>query len=172
MGGGGLEWVSQIVSAINRRNKVNGRKLSSLYLDRPMRCTSSPSAQILVYCGKGIRGNIQTKRRPGKYCTYIELGGLTVWKQRHICELAPHACAVMPWGGGGLGLARGVAVMMPLQGSPQASRWHGGLIWTALGGDGRAERRWCRERWRGVQKHLAVCQGKTVPGAVLLVAAG
>jgi hypothetical protein len=36
----------------------------------------------------------------------------------------------------------------------------------------RAERRCCREWRRGVQKPLAVCQGKAVPGAVLLVAAG
>jgi hypothetical protein len=41
---------------------------------------------------------------------------------------------------------------------------------TALGGCGRAERRCVRERWRGVQKPLAACQGKTVPGAVSLVA--
>jgi hypothetical protein len=43
-----------------------------------------------------------------------------------------------------------------------------GLIWTALGGCRRAERRRCREWRRGVQKPLAGCQGKTVPGAVLL----
>ncbi len=47
-----------------------------------------------------------------------------------------------------------------------------GLIWTALGGCGRTERRCGRERRRGVQKHLAACQGKTVPGAVLLIAVG
>ena len=38
-----------------------------------------------------------------------------------------------------------------------------GLIWTALGGCGRAERRCGRERRRGVQKPLAACQGKRFP---------
>ncbi len=55
--------------------------------------------------------------------------------------------------------------MLPLQGSPQASRseaWRSNLDGT----------RRCRERQRGVQKPPAACQGKTVPGAVLLVAAG
>jgi hypothetical protein len=39
----------------------------------------------------------------------------------------------------------------------------------APGGCGRAEQRCDRERRRGVQKPLAACQGKTVPGAVQLV---
>jgi hypothetical protein len=47
-----------------------------------------------------------------------------------------------------------------------------GLIWMALGGCGRAEQRCGQERRRGVQKPLAAGQGKTVPGAVLLVAVG
>jgi hypothetical protein len=42
----------------------------------------------------------------------------------------------------------------------------------ALGGCGQAKRRCGRERRLGVQKPLAACQGKTVPGAVLLVAVG
>jgi hypothetical protein len=35
----------------------------------------------------------------------------------------PHACAVMPWGGGDctLGLAGGVAIMMPLQAASKTS---------------------------------------------------
>jgi hypothetical protein len=41
-----------------------------------------------------------------------------------------------------------------------------------LGGCGWAERRCGRERRRGVQKPLAACQGKTVPGAVQLVTLG
>jgi hypothetical protein len=68
---------------------------------------------------------VVTKREPVKYCTLLHTvyfgWGVDRWKQRHICELAPHACAVMPWGGI-LGLAWDVAVMMPLQGSPQAWR--------------------------------------------------
>jgi hypothetical protein len=47
-----------------------------------------------------------------------------------------------------------------------------GLILTALGGCEWAERRCGRERRQGVQKPLAACQGKTVPGAVRLVALG
>ena len=47
-----------------------------------------------------------------------------------------------------------------------------GLIWTALGGCRQAERQRCREWRRGVQKPLAACQGKTVPGAVLLAVVG
>jgi hypothetical protein len=47
-----------------------------------------------------------------------------------------------------------------------------GLILTALGGCERAERGCGRERRRGVQKPLAACQGKTVPGPVRLVALG
>ncbi len=43
---------------------------------------------------------------------------------------------------------------------------------TALGGGERVEQRCGRERRRGVQKPLAACQGKTVPGAVLLAAVG
>ncbi len=64
-----------------------------------------------------------TKKEPIKYCTYISVGGLTVGNREIHMRASPHACAVMPWGGGGiLGLAWDVAVMMPLQGSPQASR--------------------------------------------------
>jgi hypothetical protein len=47
-----------------------------------------------------------------------------------------------------------------------------GLILTALGGCERAKWQCGRERRRGVQKPLAACQGKTVPGAVRLVALG
>jgi hypothetical protein len=39
----------------------------------------------------------------------------------------------------------------------------------ALGGCGRAERQCGRERQRGVQKPLAACQGKTVPGVGAIV---
>jgi hypothetical protein len=35
--------------------------------------------------------------------------------------MSPHACAVMPWGGGGTSVAWVGATIMPLQGSPQAS---------------------------------------------------
>jgi hypothetical protein len=47
-----------------------------------------------------------------------------------------------------------------------------GLILTALGGGKPVEQRCGRERRRGVQKPLAACQGKTVPGAVRLAALG
>jgi hypothetical protein len=47
-----------------------------------------------------------------------------------------------------------------------------GLEVGGLGGCGRAERQCGRERRRGVQKPLAACQGKMVPGSVLLVAVG
>ena len=65
----------------------------------------------------------RTERRAVEYCTYIQL----VWpvarwedKEMYMCEHIgpPHACAVMPWGGGGtctLSLAWEGAVMMPLQ---------------------------------------------------------
>jgi hypothetical protein len=76
-------------------------------------------------------------------------------------------------GEGGTSLAWEGTTMMPLQGSPRPrGRRPRGLIWTALSGCGRAERQYGRERGRGVQKPLAACQGKTVPGAVLLVAVG
>jgi hypothetical protein len=115
---------------------------------------------------------VVTKREPVKYCTYISVCGLTVGNRETHMRASPHTCAVMPWGGI-LGLAWDVAVMMPLQGSPPPrGRRPRGLIWMALGGCGRAERRQCRERRRGVQKPLAACQAKMVPGAVLLAAVG
>jgi hypothetical protein len=70
-------------------------------------------------------------------------------------------------------LAWVVAIMMPLQGSPQASRseaYRSNLDGARRLRAGRAAV-WSRTA-AGVQKPLAACQGKTVPGAVLLVAVG
>jgi hypothetical protein len=57
---------------------------------------------------------VVTKREPVKYCTYISVGGLTVGNRDIYMRASPYACAVMPWGGGVLGLAWDVAVMMLL----------------------------------------------------------
>ncbi len=125
----------------------------------------------LHHCGGGICGN---KERASKVLYVYLAWRVDRWKTEEHMRVSPLACAVMPWGGGGvLGLAWDVAVMMLYRAPPRPrGRRPRGLIWTALGGCRRAERRRCRERRRGVQKPLAACQAKTVPGAVLQVAVG
>jgi hypothetical protein len=44
---------------------------------------------------------VVTKREPVKYCTYISVGRLTLGNREIDMRASPHACAVMPWGGGG-----------------------------------------------------------------------
>jgi hypothetical protein len=63
-------------------------------------------------CGGGIRGN---KERASKVLYVYLAWRVDRWKTEEHMRVNPHACAVMPWGGGVLGLAWDVAVMMPLQ---------------------------------------------------------
>jgi hypothetical protein len=44
---------------------------------------------------------VVTKREPVKYCTYISVGRLTLGNREIHMRASPHACAVMPGGGGG-----------------------------------------------------------------------
>jgi hypothetical protein len=65
---------------------------------------------------------VVTKREPVKYCTCILVGGLTVGNRDTYVSWPPRMRSNAVGGGGGISVAWDVAVMMPLQGSPQASR--------------------------------------------------
>ncbi len=113
-------------------------------------------------------------KRASKVLYNVHIFRLVSWPletERYICELAPtlRSNAV----GGVLGLV-GMLQLWCLYRAPPRPRGRRprDLIWTTLGGCGRTERRRCWERRRGMQKPLAACQGKTVPGAVLLAAVG
>jgi hypothetical protein len=91
-----------------------------------------------------------------------------------MCELTPTCMrSDAVWGGGDSSLAWDVATMSLHMAPPRPRRRRPrGLIWTALGGCEQAERR-CGREWRlAVKKPLVAGQGKTVPSAALLVAAG
>jgi hypothetical protein len=93
-------------------------------------------------------------------------------EQRHMCELTPtrmRSNAV----GGDTSLAWDVAVMSLHRAPPRPQgRRPRGLIWTALGGCRPAECSMVENGGEACKNPWWRARGKTVPGAVLLVAVG